>query len=103
MSDVWKLRKYKAELREESQHVTGHCLNIILSPNNDEPGNLVTDQNVIPNRDRVLHAVQPFGHLEIEGGGCAPANWRCDDHRIGPMHQGLVDLIHLVGGIHLSD
>src|SRR5215831_3502533 len=29
MSDVWKLRKYEAELREETQHVTGHCLNII--------------------------------------------------------------------------
>ena len=51
----------------------------------------------------VLHAVEPLGHLEIERGGGAPADRRGDDDGVGPVHQRLVDLIHLVRRIHLRD
>ena len=100
---IRKLRKYEAQLGEEPQHLAGYCLNVVLASNNNEPRDLVADQNLIADRDRILHAVQPFGHLKIKRRGSAPANRRSDDDRIGPMYQGLVDLIHLIAGIHLGD
>ena len=103
MRDVGKLRKDEAELGEEAEHLPGHRLDVVLSADDDKARHLVADQHLIAGRHRVLHAVEPLGHLEIERGGRAPADRRCDDDGVGPVHQRLVDLIHLIVGVHLGD
>ena len=66
MSDVGKLREDEAELGEEAEHLTGDALDVVLTADDDEAGDLVADQHLVADRDGVLHAVQPFGHFEIE-------------------------------------
>jgi hypothetical protein len=67
VGDIGKLRKDEAQFGEETEHLARHRLNVILATNDDEPRDLVTNENLIVDRDRVLHAVQPLGHLEIKG------------------------------------
>src|SRR5215471_9468543 len=66
MSDKRKLRKDEAELGEETEHLAGDHLDVVLAADDDEARNLVTDEDTVGNRDLVLDAVHPLGHLEIE-------------------------------------
>jgi len=103
MGDIRELWKYKSELREETQHLTGNRLNIILSADNNKSGDFVTYENLIANRYRILHAIEALSHFEIEGRSGTPSYWRRYDDGVSPMHQGFIDLIHLIVGIHLRD
>src|SRR6476659_6054097 len=44
MSDIGKLREDEAELGEETEHLTGDALDVVLAADNDKPGDLVADQ-----------------------------------------------------------
>ena len=103
MRDVGKLREDEAELGEEAEHLARDALDVVLPADDDEARDLVADQHVVVDGDGVLHAVQPLRHLEIERGGRAPADRRGDDDGVGPMHQRLIDLVHLVLVVHLGD
>ncbi len=96
MGDVGKLREDESELGEEAEQLSRHGLDVVLAADDDEARDLVANQNLITDRDGVLHAVEPLGHLEIKRGGGAPADRRGDDDGVGPMHQRLIDLIHLI-------
>ena len=47
----------KPSSAKETQHVARHPLNIVLSPDDNESSNLVADEDVIADRQRVLHAI----------------------------------------------
>ena len=68
-----------------------------------KPATLLRIRTRLCDRDLVLDAVHPLGHLEIERGRRAPADRRCDDDGVGPVHQGLVDAVELVARVHLGD
>src|SRR6185437_10648314 len=103
MRDVGKLREDKAQLGEKAKHLAGDRLNVVLTADNDEARYLVADQNLIADGDRVLHAVEPLGHFEIKRRRRAPSYGRRNDNSVGPVHQRLVDLVHLVLFVHLRD
>src|SRR6516165_10631186 len=66
MSDKRELRKDEAEFGEEAEHLAGNHLDVVLAADNDEACNLVANEDTVGNRDLVLDAVHPLGHLEIE-------------------------------------
>lgn len=53
--------------------------------------------------DLVLHAVEALDHLEVEPARRPPADGGRDQDHVGPVHQPLVDLGQLIGGIPLGD
>src|SRR5262249_52438236 len=65
MSDKRELRKDEAELGEETEHLAGDHLDVVLAADDDETRNLVADEYTVGNGDLVLDAVHPLGHLEI--------------------------------------
>ena len=103
MGDVGELRKQEAELGEESQELAGHGLDVVLPADHDEARDLVADQHAVAGRDLVLDAVHALGHAVIQRAGGAPADGRRDEDDVGPVHEGLVDLVELVGRVHLGD
>src|SRR5215831_18415259 len=103
MRDERELRKDEAELGEEAEHLARHHLDVVLTADDDEARNLVANEDTVGNRDLVLDAVHPLGHLEIERRRRAPANRRCHDDRVRPVHEGLIDAVELVARIHLRD
>src|SRR5664279_5991872 len=76
MSDIRELWKYKSKFGEEAQHLSGNRLDIVLSADDNKSGDLVTYENLIADRYRVLYAIQTLSHFEIERGSRAPSNWR---------------------------
>ena len=66
MRHVGKLRENEAQFGEEAQHLAGDALDIVLAADNDEACDLVADQYLVADGNGVLHAVEPFRHLEIE-------------------------------------
>src|SRR5260370_19874285 len=66
MSDKRELRKDEAELGEEAEHLAGHHLDVVLAADDDEARSFVANEDAVGNRDLVLDAVHPLGHLEIE-------------------------------------
>src|SRR6266446_3132404 len=103
MGDKRELRKHEAELSEEAQHLAGNHLDIVLTADDDEARNLVTNEDAVRNRDLVLDAVHSLGHLEIERRCGSPANRRRDDDCIRPMHESVVDAVELILCVHLRD
>src|SRR6185312_16618069 len=89
--------KHEAELGPEGEHAARHGLNVVLAAGDDEGGDLVGDQPAIVDGELVLNAVEPLGHLEIEGRCAAPADGRGDEHDVRPVHQSLVHGGQLVG------
>src|SRR5260370_15846083 len=101
--DKRELRKHEAELSEEAQHLAGNHLDIVLTADDDEARNLVTNEDAVRDRDLVLDAVHSLGHLEIERRCGSPANRRRDDDCIRPMHESVVDAVELILCVHLRD
>src|SRR5215813_2869604 len=66
MRDKRELWKDEAELGEEAKHLAGDHLDVVLAADDDEARNLVANEDTVGNRDLVLDAVHPLGHLEIE-------------------------------------
>jgi len=65
VGDIRKLREDESQFGEETEHLACHRLNVVLPANDDESRDLVTNKNLIADRDCVLHAVQPLGHLAL--------------------------------------
>src|ERR1017187_10217605 len=59
MGDQRKLRQIKTQLREETQQLSGHALDVVLSARDDEADDLLVEQHTVFERDLVLHTVQP--------------------------------------------
>src|SRR6185437_1421352 len=57
MRHIGKLRKKKAELGKEPEHLARDRLDIVLAANDDEAGYLVADQHVVARGNCVLHAI----------------------------------------------
>src|SRR5438128_803022 len=65
MSDKRELRKDEAELGEETEHLAGDHLDVVLAADDDEARNFVADEDTVGNRDLVLDAIHSLGHLEM--------------------------------------
>ena len=59
LSNEGKLGEDEFEFSEKSEHLSGHCLNVVLPAHNDEARNLVAYENSIADCDLVLNAVEP--------------------------------------------
>ncbi|MDQ6702857.1 MAG: hypothetical protein M3Z96_06990 [Pseudomonadota bacterium] len=59
VGDIGKLRKDEAQFGEETEHLACYRLNVVLPTDDDESRDLVTNENLIADRDGVLYAVQP--------------------------------------------
>src|SRR5215831_9018692 len=66
MRDKRELRKDEAELGEEAKHLASNHLDVVLAADDDEARNLIANEDTVGNRDLVLDAIHPLGHLEIE-------------------------------------
>ena len=103
VGDVGELREEEAELGEEAQHLAGDRLDVVLAAGDDEARDLVADEHAVGDGDLVLDAVHPLDHLVVERAGRAPADRRRHEDDVGPVHEGLVDAVELVGRVHLRD
>src|SRR5688572_5557580 len=101
--DERKLWELAAELREEGENLPDHRLHVVLAARHDERDDLVPQQVAVRERLLVLDAVHALNHLVVEAAGAAPADRRRDDDDVGPVHDALVHLLHLVPGVHLGD
>ena len=103
MRDVGKLRELAADLRKKTEHLSGHALHIVLAAGDDEGRGLVLQQVPVGDGLLVLDAVHALDHLVIQAARCAPADRGGDQQHVGPVHEGFVDAVELVFGIHLRD
>ena len=101
--DEGKLRELTAELGEEGQHLAHDCLHVVLAAGDDQGHDLVAQQMPVGRRLLVLDAVHALDHLVVEAARAAPADRRRDHDHVGPVHDALVHLVHLVLRVHLRD
>ena len=57
MRDIGKLGKYEAKFGEETEHLPGYRLDVVLSANDNKSCNLVTYEYLIADRHRILYAI----------------------------------------------
>ncbi len=103
MRDERVLWELAAKFGEESEHVADDALHIVLAARHDERRHLVPQQHARGDRFLILDAIAAFNHLVIKRARGAPADRRRDQNDIRPMHESLVDAIHLISRVHLRD